>query len=99
MDRVCVLDGYDARRWARVEAELERCGARVVEQARLELCIHPRSRDEPRAIRGSARDQPVDHLTHVAAAQNTLLDEELLECSRPLGRGRLVTALDRLMRM
>ena len=82
----------------RVEIELERRGARVGEQALLELRVDPGARDQPRAVGGRARNEPVDPLAHVLAADHALLDQQLLE--RPDARcgGGLVAVRDRRMR-
>ena len=78
-----------------VEAELERGRARVGEQALAEGRIDPRARDEPRAVGGRARHEPVDPLADVLAGDDALLDEQLLERAHARRGGRLVAVGDR----
>ena len=81
-----VLDRDDDRRRPGVDTQLQRGGARVGEQPLLELRIDPGARDQPGAVAGRARHQPVDPPAHVLGADHALVDEQLLERPRP-GRG------------
>ena len=72
---------------------------RVGQQALPEPGVDPGARDEPGAVRGRPRDEPVDALPHLLAIDDALLDEELLERPDPRGSRRLAVADDRIVRV
>ena len=69
--------------------------APVGEQALPERRIDPRARDEPRAVGGRARHEPVDPAPDVLAGDDALLDEQRLERADARGGRRLVAVGDR----
>ena len=93
-----VLDRDHDRRRPRVQPEVERRGASVLEQALLEAGVNPSAGNETGSVRRRAGDEPVDVPANVLPLNDALLDEELFECPRPR-RGRPLVARDRLVRM
>jgi hypothetical protein len=89
MHGVGVLQGDHDRGRPGVQAELECRLAGIREQTLLELCVEPSASNEPRAVGGSARHEPVDPLAEVLAGDDSLVDEPIRERTHAHGDGRL----------
>jgi hypothetical protein len=84
---VRVLDGAHVLRDEAADAELARCGRRVLQQAFAERRIRPRSRDDASAVqRADVVPVGLDHDVDRLLREQALLDQQRFDGARAKGR-------------